>query len=156
MMTAFLAAVVADLFSVPAYEFVPALDRMVGIIRQDGTILIGRFDADGEFTQIAVEKAGYRGGAKKWQFVGSSSSKPEVIYELRSGTLILGTQSASAPFIPKVGAAVIRFTDYKYFPAAPRIWNLPGYFWPVGVPRSPAPEKWTPLPPWPPARPAPY
>lgn len=132
-MTASMTAVVlVGLIPVPVYEFVPAPDRLVGIMRRDGTILIGKFDADGEFTQTAVEKAGPRLGPMTWQFVGSSGSlKPELVYELRSGTLILGTLTGNGPFIPKVGAAVIRFVNYKYSPSAPRIWNLPGYFYAV-------------------------
>jgi hypothetical protein len=52
----------------------------------------------------------------------------EVVYEFRSGYLILGKLNCAGDFIPAEGSRVIRFSDYRYSPDAPRIYNLPGRF----------------------------
>lgn len=151
--------VLALMVQPPAYEFVPRVDRLVEFIRPDCTTLVGRLDAGGEFT-LAYSLAGvgpewgrrdvalYRSRFDNPVTLGVNTLEPQPVYELRSGALIPGTMVAHGPFVPTVGGAIIRFADYKYSPFARRIWNLPGYFWPVGVPRNPDPEKRTPKPPW--------
>jgi hypothetical protein len=52
----------------------------------------------------------------------------ELVYEFRSDYLILGTLNLAGDFIPAGGSKVIRFSDYRYSPDAPRIYNLPGRF----------------------------
>jgi hypothetical protein len=58
----------------------------------------------------------------------SRSQSPVRCYEFRNGVLIPGTMDTKGRFIPEVGGKIIPFSDYRYSPLAPRIWNLPGYF----------------------------
>ena len=140
------------LFQPTSYEFIPRVNRLVEYSRPDGTILIGRLDANGDFTLTSTvpvppemrgkDFAFYLSGPDSPVRIGVYALKPQPVYELRSGALIPGTMATNGPFVPTVGGAIIRFADYRYSPTATRIWNLPGFFRPI-IPGQPpvGPEK---------------
>ena len=123
-----------------SYEFVPRVNRLVEYSRPDGTVLIGRLDANGDFTLTStvpvpvppemrgMDFAFYESGPDSPVPIGVRALNPQPVYELRSGALIPGTMAAKGPFVPKVGGAIIRFADYRYSTTATKIWNLPGFF----------------------------
>lgn len=139
-----LMAALSGCLPAPAFEFVFVPGRSVGVMNADDTISVGYFDARGDFRQTGVERLGHRSGPMTWQLVCSGSPVPELAYELRNGSLVPGTRSAFDRFTPTPGAVIIRLADYRYSEAAPKIWNLPGYFKRVGEPTT-RPEIWTPV-----------
>jgi hypothetical protein len=52
----------------------------------------------------------------------------ELVYEYRSGRLILGRFNEDFKFVPEPNSRVRTFTAYRYGPDAIRIYNLPGRF----------------------------
>ena len=122
----------------PLYVFVPATDRKVAVWQADATISIGKFNANGSFTELSRKSCGSMQGPNDWSVASSSSLAPEPVYEYRSGTLLIGTMAAGGAFTPTPGAPAIPFADYRYTLSSPRIWNLPGYFYLVNRPHKAA------------------
>jgi len=111
------------------YVFVEDLKRD-WVLSRDGYFIGGRLDARGEFSETKRVKAnGFISGSMRLgQLLNRDSLLDTSVYELRSGTLIPGTMDEKGYFIPEVGGKVIKFSDYKYKPSGPVIWNLPGEF----------------------------
>jgi len=110
------------------YEFVADTTRVVGISRSP-FLLVGTLNAQGDFIQEhKLEGLLSRSGMPAFTMINSVGMEPRKVYEYRSGRLIRGELSAKyGAFVPEVGAAVIKFEDYRYGRDLP-IWNLPGSF----------------------------
>jgi hypothetical protein len=132
------------------YRYEQDVDRMVGY-RQEGQILFGHLDADGNFTRdrnfSSIPDPAYRRGSAVSSCVTSERAegkalaytdsyvvinKPRIanepVYEYRAGNLIKGNLDNEGNFIPELDSEVIPFTDYRYDWKALRIYNLPGEF----------------------------
>ncbi|MGL6073049.1 MAG: hypothetical protein ACRC8S_02685 [Fimbriiglobus sp.] len=121
----------------PSYVYVPMPDRLIQMVQSDRSLCLGKLDASGNFVFESIHPASRTrgdfayasfGGANKVVTIKSPRDTAYVAYELRSGILIPGTIETSGEFKPTLGARLMNFTDYKYTPDAPPIWNLPGQF----------------------------
>jgi hypothetical protein len=123
---------------------------MVGF-RQEGEILFGHLDADGNFTRdcnygsiadpsyrpspadcspLQTERPERKGPAYtgSYEVINRPRIANEPVYEYRAGTLIKGNLDNEGNFIPELDSEVIPFTDYRYDWKSLRIYNLPGKF----------------------------
>jgi hypothetical protein len=155
-------ALVAAFFSTqgqPSYVYVPALHRTVAIALPTGAYAFGKLDANGEFvfsrrhpdSDTPGDFAFYVSGPFCMQprFLRSGGAVPIKAFELRSGMLIPGSIETSGRFVPALGEKIISFSEYKYSPDVPKIWNLPGDFqclFPGQTP--PVPEELRAVPSW--------
>jgi hypothetical protein len=106
------------------YAFIGSENRFVGIFRGEW-LLFGNLDKNGEFTEKARRKASEAGSTPT--IINRLHKDVKKVYEFRSGRLIPG-EMKDFVFVPEIGGKIIDFSDYKYSPSAPPIWNLPGRF----------------------------
>jgi hypothetical protein len=99
-------------------------------LRRDGYIIAGRLNSRGEFTETfrLVHTAHIGGGVQIGPVLNFSLVEGTPVYELRSGVLVPGTFDKDGYFVPDVGGKIIKFSEYKYSPDGPKIWNLPGEY----------------------------
>ncbi len=110
------------------YQFVADTSKYVAIVR-GVKVSFGKLDARGNFHPgsdwIDLRANGLLSAGIPPAYMINDRGPA---YEFRSGTLIRGRLIESGDFVPDVGARVMDFRDYRYDPAGPRIYNLPGRF----------------------------
>src|ERR1700687_3858084 len=89
--------------------------------------LVGKLDANGEFTQTHRYEVGHS-KAPPYTLINFPGPKPKNVYEFRSGRLIKGELTTEGNFVPETSSTIIKFEDYEFSPDAIPIWNLPGTF----------------------------
>jgi hypothetical protein len=132
------------------YQYDKDCERLVGF-RQEGQILVGYLDADGNFTRdrkyspipdtaypanpaLSSPDKSERSEESTQLYTGTYEviNKPRIanepVYEYRAGSLIKGNLDNKGNFIPELESEVKPFTDYRYDWKALRIYNLPGKF----------------------------
>jgi hypothetical protein len=108
------------------YVFLEDTERKVGLYR-NGSVLVGKLDRKGNFLQEKRCADDTDPGVRECKkLIGYT--EPTSAYEFRSGRLIDGFMQPSGIFVPSAGSKVIPFSDYRYQPGSPPIWNLPGEF----------------------------
>lgn len=110
------------------YDFVEDTNRYVAW-KRNGVFFLGRIDKHGNL----IPERSHQGSVQisrlpPYTYITTPTPVGESVFEFRSGMLIRGSINSEHAFIPTLGAQVLPFREYKYGPAAPRIYNLPGYY----------------------------
>ncbi len=125
------------------YNFVLDTERMVGIDKSDCTE-VGKLDKNGVFTvhykrTFSTAQTGEKfsiGGGPGYARLNITGPYPAKAFEFRSGNLHPGVMEEGGRFVPDANGKVVSFSNYRYSPVTPPIWNLPGYFRPKPQPKN--------------------
>jgi len=112
-------------------EFRQDLKRSVAWVHGK-QFLLGHLDAKGNFLPDPIMTryvVGQPWGGSRWfDYLNLSRGPKETVYEFRSGLLVKGTLYPDGKFVPETRATIIKFSEYRFGPDSPRIFNLPGRF----------------------------
>lgn len=120
------------------YEYVADLSRLIGLLQQ-GEIVLGHLDEDGNFTRdpdLEPLPPSGKAGAPEFTLINKPARRDEEVFEYRCDRLIKGTLDDEGNFIPKLDSVILTFKEYRHDPRGPRIYNLPGRFVEVPAPGS--------------------
>ncbi len=103
-------------------------NRWVAILRE-GKYVLGHLDKYGNYIEfrdadLINPNAAFSG--PEYTVINKPQKKNEVVYEFRSGILVMGILDVEGNFVPIKGSSIIEMKDYKVGPSEPRIYNLPG------------------------------